>query len=99
MKRAHVRAAIAPLLLALLAGAMLRAQDSQPASGPVMQRYADPAFGFELQVPAGWVYDRTRFHNFKDSIGLLRGHAPGGRRGLQIQIFRNFPVQSEQEQQ
>ena len=87
-----VTAAAVGVLLAALAGSSLQAQDTQPASGPVLQRYADPAFGFDLQVPAGWSYDRTRFHNFKDSIGLLRGHAPGGRRGLQIQVFRSFPM-------
>jgi hypothetical protein len=54
--------------------------------------FADPAFGFELQLPAGWDYDRTRFQQFKDSIGLLRGHGPGGRRGLQIIVFRSFDM-------
>jgi hypothetical protein len=54
--------------------------------------YSDPAFGFELQLPAGWEYDRTRFQDFKDSIGLLRGRGLGGRRGLQIVVFRSFPM-------
>jgi len=54
--------------------------------------YADAAFGFELQLPAGWEYDRTRFQQYKDSIGLLRGRAPGGQKALQIVIFRIAPV-------
>jgi hypothetical protein len=76
-----------------LAGAPAAAQTTLPAptSAPGVT-YADPGFGFELRLPAGWQYDRTRFQQFKDSIGLLRGHAPDGRRGLQIMVFRTFDM-------
>ena len=68
-------------------------QASQPAptSMPTMT-YADAAFGFELELPARWDYDRTRFQQFKDSIGLLRARDPQGRRALQIIVFRSFQM-------
>ncbi len=84
-------------ILYVFAGLLLTssaaAQQSQPADGGLtLQPYADPAFGFELQVPAGWQYDRSRFQQFKDSIGLLRGIGPGDRQALQILVFRSFPM-------
>jgi hypothetical protein len=82
----------APLVW-LCATCPLSAQTSQPTttSRPAAN-YSDPAFGFELNLPAGWDYDRTRFQQFKNSIGLLRGRGPEGRRGLQIIVFRSFPM-------
>lgn len=70
------------------------AQTTQPAmpAWPTIP-YADAAFGFELQLPAGWTYDRARFQRFQDSIGLLRGRDPRGQLGLQIQVFRIQPVE------
>ncbi len=82
-------------LALLLAGGGDDARGQTPASGPTslpVVNYSDAAFGFELSVPAGWDYDRTRFQQFKDSIGLLRGRGPGGRRGLQIIVFRSFDL-------
>ena len=80
------------LVPALLEWPSALGQASQPAptSMPTVN-YADSAFGFELQVPAGWDYDRSRFQQFKDSIGLMRGRGPGGRQGLQIMLFRIQP--------
>jgi hypothetical protein len=75
--------------LAYAAGAP--ATQSAPTSQPTVP-YADAAFGFELQLPAGWTYDRARFQEYKDSIGLLRGRAPDGQQALQILIFRIQPV-------
>lgn len=67
-------------------------QTTQPAlDGIPMIPYSEPAFGFEMQIPAGWEYDRARFQQFKNSIGLLRGRSFGGRRGLQLQIFHVQP--------
>lgn len=66
-----------------------------PATAPTSQPailHVEPAFGFELQLPGGWDYDRSRFQEFEDSIGLLRGRAAGGRQGLQILVFRSFPM-------
>jgi hypothetical protein len=89
--------AIVPFLIpAWSAPRTVSAQTTQPAqptptSQPTVS-YADAAFGFELQLPAGWSYDRTRFQQFKDSVGLLRGHGPGGRRGVQIIVFRSFDM-------
>ncbi len=88
------RCVLAPVVAILALGlARTAAQTTQPAatSAPSVT-YADPGFGFELQLPAGWQYDRTRFQQFKDSIGLLRGHAPNGQRGLQIMVFRSFDL-------
>jgi hypothetical protein len=74
-----------------------------PASGPAARAqqaaqrdatpvatvpFVDKAFGFELQVPAGWSYDRAGFFGPEGSLGLLRGAAPGGRATLQILVFR-----------
>jgi hypothetical protein len=79
-------------LVLILAGHVTApAQTSQAASQP-NNVYVDPAFGFELRLPVGWEYDRTRFQQFRDSIGLLRGRGPEGRRGLQIIVFRSFPM-------
>lgn len=93
--RVSYRAA-APLIIltgAACAGALGQATQSAPTSMPTID-YADPAFGFELRVPAGWDYDRSRFQQFKDSVGLLRGRGPGGHQGLQIFVFRSFRVQA-----
>lgn len=73
------------------AAAAAQTTSSQPTSMPTTL-YSDPAFGFELALPAGWEYDRTRFQTFKDSIGLLRGRGPGGRQALQVLVFRSFPM-------
>lgn len=84
-------------LFALLVGGAVCAaacgQDTQPAptSMPTF-RYSDPGFGFELELPAGWDYDRSRFQQFQDSIGLLRGYSGDGHSGLQILVFRSFPM-------
>lgn len=66
-------------------GAATAADDTIP--------YVDPAFGFEMKLPAGWNYDRSRFQQFEDSIGVLRGRGPGGRAGLQVQVFRLRPTE------
>lgn len=88
--------AVRGLVLALLVGtlsARTTAQTTQPTgTGVPMVPHVEPAFGFELQLPAGWDYDRARFQDFEHSIGLLRGRAAGGRRGLQIVVFRSFPM-------
>lgn len=81
---------VALLILAILPG-ITAAQQPQPVSAhQQLVPYADPAFGFELRVPAGWSYDRSRFQEFEESIGLLRGSAPAGRQALQIMVFRSF---------
>lgn len=68
-------------------------QATQPTSTSMPTvNYSDAAFGFELELPTGWEYDRTRFQEFKDSIGLLRARDPAGRRGLQIIVFRSFQM-------
>jgi len=68
-------------------------QTTQPTTqGAPTITYTEPAIGFELELPAGWEYDRTRFQDFKDSLGLLRGREPGGRRALQVLVFRSFPM-------
>jgi len=94
--RILARAAVAAAGL-LLSAAVVRGQTSQPATGPALIPYADPAFGFELQVPSGWRYDRTRFQQFEGSIGLLRGNSPNGQRGLQVVVFRSFQMKPFEE--
>ena len=94
MSNRVVSAALAAGLALLSAGAgSADGQTTQPTTtGVATANYADPAFGFELTLPAGWEYDRTRFQQFKDSIGLLRGRSPGGVRGLQVVVFRSFSL-------
>ena len=53
--------------------------------------YSDPAYGFELEVPADWTYNRARFQQFENSIGLMRGRSPDGRKGLQVLAFHIQP--------
>jgi hypothetical protein len=87
-----VRWSVAGVLL-LAAGRVAVAQDTQPSTAefPLIP-YADAGFGFEMQLPAGWDYDRSRFQRFQDSIGLLRGYSPDKRRNLEIQVFRSFEM-------
>lgn len=70
------------------------AQAQPPASNPAPLTIPlmDANFGFELQLPANWRYDRTRFHKFERSIGLLRGASPSGAQSMQILVFREFPI-------
>jgi hypothetical protein len=80
------------LILVVLLAQPVGAQTTQRGTQLPLTAFVEPAFGFELRVPAGWEYDRTRFQQFEDSIGLLRGHGPGGMRGLQIMVFRSFTM-------
>lgn len=52
--------------------------------------YADHTFGFELELPADWEYDRARYPGAAGSIGLLRGWYGEGQRSLKIEIFRSY---------
>lgn|GEM_PF-1083674 len=68
------------------------AQTSEPtpASAPAaLIRHLDPALGFELSVPAGWIYDRARFAGPHGSLGVLRGKSPAGTQALQVLVFRS----------
>ena len=82
-----------PACVAQTDGRGARPAGDQPTttSAPATIPYADAAFGFELQVPAGWEYDRARYQQYRNSIGLLRGRSGGGQRVMQIQIFRIEP--------
>ena len=80
-----------PLVPAVLAAAAAAApaQETRPAESVTTTiPYVDKAFGFEMQVPAGWNYDRAGFFGPGGSLGLLRGVAPDGRATLQILVFR-----------
>jgi hypothetical protein len=65
------------------------AQQARP-DAPATVPFVDKSLGFELQVPAGWSYDRTGFFGPGGSLGLLRGAAPDGRTTLQILVFREL---------
>jgi hypothetical protein len=70
----------------------LSAQTSGPAaaSAPAgLIRHLDPALGFELSVPAGWIYDRARFAGPYGSLGVVRGKSPTGAQALQVLVFRS----------
>jgi hypothetical protein len=83
--------AVAAVIAAAWLAAPSSAQRSQPAAtGQPTIPYLDKAFGFEIQVPAGWNYDRSGFFGPGGSLGLLRGTAPGGHATLQILVFREM---------
>ncbi|MBU0617470.1 MAG: hypothetical protein KKI02_07120 [Planctomycetes bacterium] len=86
----QARIPAAGLLLVLLLPTV-HAQPKEPdAKPPATVPYLDKSLGFELQLPAGWDYDRTGFFGPGGSLGLLRGAAPGGRATLQILVFREL---------
>lgn len=79
----------------ILAGVLstAAAQTTQPSAADILTvPYVEPAFGFEMRLPGDWEYDRSRFQQFKDAIGLLRGRGAGGRQALQVQVFRVQPL-------
>jgi hypothetical protein len=89
-----------PLVLLLIAMASPRLLADEPAQEPPLTSmpsgmvYADYNYGFKLILPPATLfeYDRTRFHDWKDSIGLLRGRTVEGRHSLQIVIFRSYEM-------
>ncbi len=81
------------LLTALVPAAYAQEPETEAAQIATVP-YVDKAFGFELQVPAGWNYDRTGFFGPGESLGLLRGAAPGGRATLQILVFCELDLPS-----
>lgn len=66
------------------------AQTSQPAGGdfPIIP-YVNKAVGFDIQLPAGWSYDKTGFFGPGGAIGLLIGSAPGNLGTLQALVFNS----------
>jgi hypothetical protein len=63
-------------------------QDSARPGAPAFTLFADHAVGFEIEIPADWMYDRTVFPGPEGSLGVLQGRAPSGRATLQILVFR-----------
>ena len=98
-RRRIVNAALAAVLAAGCGSTAAWGQQSRPAAATVATiPYADYTFGFTMQIPAGWAYDRTRFAGPGGAVGLLRGtlarDATVRRATLQIMIFRNIPEPS-----
>lgn len=94
-------ASLLTLLLVALAPAPLQvaAQDPQPTTQPATSLpagmpYTDYNYGFKLILPPANVfeYDRTRFHEWKGSVGVLRGRSFSGKHSLQIVIFRDYEM-------
>jgi len=80
-------------MTAALSVSAVYAQESQPSATQIPTiPYVDKAFGFELQVPAGWSYDRSGYFGPSGSLGLLRGVSPDGRSTLQILAFRELAL-------
>lgn len=94
-RRALLRIFVPLVLIGAVAGAapaLARSEPSQGEAAAGLIPHVDPTFGFELRVPAGWAYDRGRFVGPQGSIGVLRGHGPGGLQALQILVFRSFDL-------
>lgn len=70
--------------------AVLAVAASGQTTQPATISYTDPTFGFEVNVPAGWRYDRGRFQGPERALGVLRGERPGAGQALQLLMFRNF---------
>lgn len=75
--------------LALLVGALASAF-ALPGRAQTANDYREPSFGFELRIPDGWSYDRTRFAGPGGALGLLRGRSVAERATLQVLIYRSF---------
>lgn len=54
--------------------------------------YRNKTFGFSVSIPAGWKYDSTGFFGPGNSVGLLRGFAPGGKNSLQVLVFQDVQI-------
>ena len=80
------------VVLASLAAAGVHAagaQNTRPAAPPLPTvPYVNKNAGFEMQVPAGWKYDRTGTFASGGAYTLLRGASPNGLATLQILVFR-----------
>jgi hypothetical protein len=81
---------LAALILAPPTPAACAQSGGSEATAAATVAHVDKSLGYELQVPAGWNYDRTGFFGPGGSLGLLRGAAPGGRATLQILVFREL---------
>jgi hypothetical protein len=73
--------------MALLAPLLRSAHAQVQPSGTIP--FVDKSFGYQLDLPGGWRYDRTAFFGPGGSLGLLRGAGGGGQESLQIILFRN----------
>jgi len=75
-------------------GAHGQTTTSQPAIVFSTIPYADYSVGFEMRLPAAWLYERSRYPGPDHAIGLLRGREVDGRRTLQVLVFRQAEKQS-----
>lgn len=89
--------------LILLIGSSSFAWSPQDAGQPAAANpvpavpFVDRSFGYQLDLPAGWRYDRTAFFGPGGSLGLLRGAPPHGLESLQILLFRNVKPSTMQQ--
>lgn len=86
-----------PWLLVALAAVVGSAvgQSAPPAaSAPQIATipFVDKSFGYRMQVPAGWVYDRVGFFGPAGSQGLLRGASGNGQNLLQVLLFQRAKI-------
>lgn len=65
---------------------------------PPPVRYAEPSFGFSIELPGDWTYDRTRFTAPGDGLGLCRGRSLVQRASLQFVLYRGPGVASFEKQ-
>lgn len=83
---------------AFAAGAVLflvaGAPGQTPQSAPSTLRYVNRTFGFELQTPGGWRYDRTGFFGPGGSVGVLLGASADGQASMQALVFKDVQAKS-----
>lgn len=92
-----VIALLMPLSTAPEVRAQQAAGNSVSAAPAAPTPFVDRSFGYQLELPGGWRYDRTAFFGPGGSLGLLRGAAPHGLESLQILLFRNVKPSTMQQ--
>lgn len=83
-----------PLAVWIACTAAAPASAQAPASAPNFMPYFNKNVGFQMNVPAGFSYDRAGFFGPGGCSGVLRGAGPSNRDTLQLLVFEKSAGQS-----